>query len=414
MAVQLHQGDMRAVLADYDAATFTACVTDPPYHLGDPRSAWRASPSVQQRAKVAQRGFMGQAWDGGDVAFQSATWQAVWRVLKPGAYCLAFGGSRTFHRLACALEDAGFVLVDTICWLRAGGFPKSHDISKALDREAGAEREVVGPYERPDGRPRHYEQWEPKTSAAYGEYGTARRREAPATPRAQQWAGYGTALAPAWEPVLVALKPYDKTYAYNARQHGVAGFYIDGARIATNGEDTRRVSGVNQGVYGADNRQGMRRGGGARWPKNVLLDAGAACRLDAAVGERTVGGGSGTGTAVGISFVGRWTKRSGIGYGDSGPVSRFFYTSKASPSERGEGNTWPTVKPLDLMRYLLGLVTYPEQNRILDPFCGSGSTLVAADRLGLDAVGIDLDAEALVITRRRLRADAPLFVQVEG
>jgi site-specific DNA-methyltransferase (adenine-specific) len=206
MNVQLHLGDCLSVLAGLPENSVDTCITDPPYELG----------------------FMGKKWDSSGVAFQPETWQAVYRVLKPGAILLAFGGTRTYHRLACAIEDAGFEIRDMIEWVYGSGFPKSYDIGKAIDKQAGAVREVVGVV---------HEKYKTKNGTTFG--GSVPLAEhwndltAPATPAAQLWDGWGTALKPAHEPIVVAMKPLDGTFANNALTWGVAGLWIDGGRVET-------------------------------------------------------------------------------------------------------------------------------------------------------------------------------------
>jgi site-specific DNA-methyltransferase (adenine-specific) len=206
MKVELHLGDCLDVMRSMPDKSVDTCITDPPYELG----------------------FMGKKWDSSGIAFQPETWQAVYRVLKPGAILLAFGGTRTFHRLVVAIEDAGFEIRDTIAWVYGSGFPKSYDISKGIDKQAGAEREVVG--DNPNFRP---------VSGKLGYLGEHNFRQtdgmsnltAPSTPEAQLWDGWGTALKPAFEPIVVAMKPIDGTFVNNALTWGVAGLWIDGGRV---------------------------------------------------------------------------------------------------------------------------------------------------------------------------------------
>lgn len=385
-------GDCREVLARMLPASVTACVTDPPYGLG----------------------FMGKGWDHGVPGVDF--WREVLRVLKPGAPLLAFGGTRTYHRLVCAIEDAGFEIRDCLMWLYGSGFPKSLDIGKALDKAAGAEREVVGP-----NRFSHL-----NGDNNVNTYGQASRppTTAPATDAARLWDGWGTALKPGWEPIVLAMKPLDGTFAHNALAHGVAGLNVDGCRLETadnlNG-GTYSSSGNRKGLPG-DSRSGkaagMFEGGGGRlpgqfvapagrWPPNVMLDEDAAAMLDGQTGERAAGA--------------RPAWRGGsMGYGgdrpdatrgervvlDAGGASRFFYCPKASPADRSAGgkvdNRHPTVKPHNLMRWLCRLVKMPEGSVILDPFMGSGSTGCAAVVEGIDFVGIDLDSEHVKIAIARM------------
>jgi DNA modification methylase len=295
----------------------------------------------------------------------------AYRVLKPGGHLLAFGGTRTFHRLTCGIEDAGFEVRDCLSWLYGSGFPKSLDVSKAIDKAAGAARE---------------------------------------------WQGWGTALKPAWEPCVVARKPLVGTVAANVQQHGTGALNIDGCRIAGD------VPQVTQGVDSNGSSYRLRTmaqqsnpHAAGRWPANVAFDEAAAAMLDAQSGER--GGGFGVRGASSRIYGGGdgFTDATGeaVGYGDSGGASRFFYTAKASRADRNAGgmaeNTHPTVKPTDLMRWLVRLVT-PPGGVVLDPFAGSGSTLVAARAEGVRAVGIEREDEYARIIADRL-AQLSLFTE---
>ena len=243
MTPRVEHGDCRDVLATLAADSLDACVTDPPYHLTSMVSRLsRANPSDVERnftntvegqatspyAAMA-RGFMGKEWDGGDVAFDPDTWRAVLRVLKPGAHLLAFGGTRTAHRMTCAIEDAGFEVRDTLCWLYGSGFPKSLDVSKAIDRAAGAVREVVanGRWAGREGDPSGTEEWRLRAEKP-------RLETAPATPEAAAWTGWGTALKPAHEPIILARKPLsERTVAANVLRHGTGAINVDACRVAT-------------------------------------------------------------------------------------------------------------------------------------------------------------------------------------
>jgi len=317
-------GDCQEVLKLIDENSIDTCITDPPYGLS----------------------FMNKTWDG--AVPSAAVWQEVLRVLKPGAILLAFGGTRTSHRLACAIEDAGFQIRDQIMWLYGRGFPKSLNISKALDKQAGAERQVIGT-KRGSGRE--------SGDLHCGAHSTGIKQisidvpiTAPATDAAKLWDGWGTALKPGWEPIIVAMKPIDGTYANNALVHGVAGLNIDGSRIHADQQPPR-------------------------WPTNLILDEDAAKALDAQTGPNSSGG-----------------------------ASRFFYCFKASKKDRGEGNDHPTVKPRKLMEYLARLTGTPTGGTVLDPFMGSGSTGIGALLAGRDFIGIDLEPKYVEIARNRLTA----------
>jgi site-specific DNA-methyltransferase (adenine-specific) len=253
MSVELHLGDCLEVLAGLPENSVDTCITDPPYELG----------------------FMGKKWDSSGIAFQPETWQAVFRVLKPGALLLAFGGTRTYHRMVCAIEDAGFEIRDTIAWVYGSGFPKSYDISKGIDKQAGAEREVTGEYVRPDGsNPRK----NVESKAIWGNAdGNDQMRTAPSTPEAQLWHGWGTALKPAFEPIVVAMKPIDGTYVNNALTWGVAGLWIDGGRVGD--FESNQPSGLQRYREWSDSHTGQNRppmeattsGSQGRFPANLIL-----------------------------------------------------------------------------------------------------------------------------------------------
>lgn len=352
MPVQLHVGDMREVLAGLDADAYESVVCDPPYGLS----------------------FMGKGWDRGVPGVEF--WQEALRVAKPGAHLLAFGGTRTFHRLACAIEDAGWELRDCIMWVYGSGFPKSHDVSKAIDKAAGAEREKVLVPTQPGnkvycGDSRTY------SSSAHAGF---RDISAPATDAAKQWEGWGTALKPAWEPIIVARKPLAGTVAQNVLEHGTGAMNIDGCRVG----DTEQTSAAPPG----------------RWPANVIHDGSDEvlalfpdCDGTVAMTQHASGGFS--------IFPKTEMSRGGTGVKDSGSAARFFYCSKASKKDRGADNNHPTVKPAALMRYLVKLVT-PPGGTVLDPFMGSGSTGKAAVLEGFSFVGVDLNPDYVEIAKARI------------
>lgn len=402
--VVLIQGDCRAVFATLAPSTFGAIVTDPPYHL---------TPSGSKPAGRGGKrsGFMGKKWDGGGVAFDPATWAAALELVKPGAALVAFGGPRTFHRLFVALEDGGFALVDCLAWMFGTGFPKSLNVGRMIDDAAGADRPVVGPDRWAANHPRPRNQ-NPTASGggAYGhDPGTATREQtAPVTPDAKLFDGYGTGLKPAWEPIALARRANDGTFAHNAVVHGVAGFNINGTRI---GNETRVVLGPREGPpskssYGgglAGSRSVVGETDVGRWPTNLILDDTAAAMLDVQGDDAGLRRSDYARAAtVGSMFGGPST---GGGYpGETGGLSRFFYCPKATQAERGRGNTHPTVKPLALMRWLLRLVGPPTPAPILDPFAGSGSTAVACILERRPCVLIDADPDSFAIARRRIDA----------
>jgi site-specific DNA-methyltransferase (adenine-specific) len=384
----VRHGDCRQLLRQLEPESIDSCPTDPPYGLA----------------------FMGRDWDSPDnVAFRPETWRLVLRALKPGAHLLAFGGTRTFHRLTCAIEDAGFEVRDTLCWLYGQGMPKSHDVSKAIDKAAGAEREVVGTRIVNDIRGGNY-------GSSHGEsYRTTEHAiTAPATPEAQQWDGWGTALSPSWEPIVLARKPLSSTVAGNVLEHGTGGLNVDGCRLPTSDDTGRANSGsLGKSCFSHRDKCDTVAHPAGRWPPNVALDEEAAAAVDRQSGERPTGKGGG---AFGLWGAPTMSASADRGYGDTGGASRFFYCSKASPAERNAGlgdeqNPHPTVKPVALMRWLCRLVT-PPGGLVLDPFCGSGSTGVAAVLEGFRFLGLEQDAEAVRVARLRIHHRQPNAAQV--
>lgn len=408
----LHEGDMRLILPGLPADSFDSCVTDPPYELG----------------------FMGRTWDKSGVAFQPDTWREVFRVLKPGAHLVAFGGSRTVHRIACAIEDAGFEIRDTLQWLYGSGFPKSLDVAKAIDKAAGVEREIIGT--KPD-------RWTNKgnvlnfaTDRAQGEIPIT---GSPATPDAELWQGWGTALKPAHEPIILARKPLNGTVAANVLEHGAGALNIDACRVAAIGRPLRETDpkeSANGPVYAGRQKSGSGFDGGSkavgttdvgRFPANILHDGSP--EVLAAFAEF----GEGKGAFAPVTGTEPSAPMSGPVYGttnrqdhsaafrdDTGSAARFFtacpyteadheellrfyYTGKATGADRDRksaGNNHPTVKPVSLMRWLVRLVTPPGGN-VLDPFAGSGTTAKAAHEEGFSVTLCEQDPAHCAIIRRR-------------
>ena len=433
MTVQLYLGDCLEVMKSMPENSVDTCITDPPYELG----------------------FMGKKWDSSGIAFQPDTWAEVYRLLKPGAILLAFGGTRTYHRMVCAIEDAGFEIRDTIAWVYGSGFPKSYDISKGIDKQAGAEREVTGKYKRPDGTNRDYQGWNESsgvTSFNSDNYSFAGRPiTAPSTPEAQLWDGWGTALKPAHEPIVVAMKPLDGTFVNNALTWGTAGLWIDGGRVGTDEVGARARSNSESGntnmlgVNAQTNFQGAPTQG--RFPANFIHDG--SDEVKELFPETKSGSINGTynNTIMAQSNGDRNGKPIHLEFnGDSGSAARFFYCAKASKRDRDEGcegieerksgmsngaqkhgdgydkgqdiglnrvvarrNHHPTVKPTDLMRYLCRLVT-PPGGTVLDPFMGSGSTGKACALEGFRFIGIERETEYCKIAEARIAAvDVGLF-----
>lgn len=379
MSYILHHGNCLDVLRAMDDSCIDSIVTDPPYGLS----------------------FMGKKWDY-DVP-STEIWAECLRVLKPGGHLLAFAGTRTQHRMAVRIEDAGFEIRDMIAWVYGSGFPKSLDVSKAIDKAAGAEREVLGIAGK-SGSARN----SMTGDFAGGEY----MATSPATEAAKQWQGWGTALKPALEPITVARKPLIGTVAENVLAHGTGGLNIDGCRVSSEPH-----------LLG-------------RWPANLIHDGSDEVLSgfpESKSGEKKSGQG-GNGDSGIIAF----RNKPNINYfpSDSGSAARFFYCAKSSRQDRDEGldgfkkrmagsscarvsqlmgdestcigksrnpraNIHPTVKPTDLMAYLCRLVT-PPGGLVLDPFMGSGSTGKAAMREGFQFCGIEMNAEYMEIARARI------------
>jgi DNA modification methylase len=602
MSVRIMVGDCRERLKELPDNSVDSACTDPPYHLTSIVKRFGAANAAPVKTGKtgayvrASRGFMGQQWDGGDVAFQPETWEAVYRVLKPGGFLVAFSGCRTYHRMATAIEAAGFEVRDMLSWNFGSGFPKSHNITKALaasglacschktivshhhvssenlrdlqaglaahdalpiDAQSDLRAEVLGATDRhetsgpsaesatvvpmrdvrDDGssaavsssanggcllqRVLPVEDLCGSTAADGGEHEGAEghaslrteepRLEGRGLPQAaegelqgrplcasagvgeadgaqgrlhhgasardgsdvrlpadangsgqphrpqpgeqpseqlgvvadergpQAWGGwpvcpgcrkpivpegYGTALKPAHEPICLARKPLVGTVAGNMAAHGTGALNIDGCRIGTDGGTAKgtKPQGEGKGIYGAGLHGAceivdLDKG---RWPANIIHDGseevlaafpevhGAGAARDEP-GGGTYTGETGIGFAKGGAGIGVGLK--GFRIGDSGSAARFFYCAKATTDERGEGNNHPTVKPVDLMRWLCRLVT-PRGGTVLDPFAGSGSTLIAADAEQFDAIGCELSPDYAAIAEQRVRKSAGLFAQV--
>lgn len=426
-ALELRHGNCLDVLAVAARAgeRYHAVVTDPPYHLlsitkrfAKTGGADRTLPTKHHQFRRLSKGFMGKTWDGGDVAFRPETWRLVYDVLYPGAHMAVFGGTRTFHRMAVAIEDAGFEIRDTLFWLYGTGFPKSHDVSKGIDKVLGAERDKVRPrsvisHSRSIGNVRPYMSDPDHMTVS----------DDPATEEAAAWTGYGTALKPAHEPILLVRKPLEGTVARNVLTHGVGGLNIDGCRVGfEDGDTTTSAASAGAGSRIKASRVGFAPGlisaphDQGRWPPNILHD-GSPQVLEAfgRFGESksppvgSMGGGSNKHAIYG-DFAGVKHEN---GYGDSGTAARFFpalgyteedyrffYSSKANKAER-MGSQHPTVKPIALLRWLARLIT-PPGGRILDPFAGTGTTGAAARAEGFDFTGIEMTDEYVEDCIRRL------------
>ena len=423
---KIWNGDCKTILPLLPENSVDAIVTDPPYELG----------------------FMGKSWDKTGIANDVAMWRECLRVLKPGGYLLSFGGSRTYHRMACAIEDAGFEIRDQIAWLYGSGFPKSLDVGKAIDKAArgvpqGGEDPTSANHgkfkggcseENPSGR---------GFGAGPGQFmsESGERQDRALVPTAQPWAGWGTALKPAHEPIVVARKPIEGTVAANILKHGTGALNIDGCRIGwTDGvvpkigtpawggpaKKLTTVPGQDGNTVGRTPPSQL-----GRWPANVIHDGSdevLAAFPNTSSGAMKAGTVRAANDHPGSVCYGTYGGNATDvdTYADHGSAARFFYTAKADAWDRNEGlqglqqdagrkqgnpdgdnprnrgvhvraNNHPTVKPTDLMRYLCRLVTQPG-GVVLDPFMGSGSTRKAALEENLRFIGIELEERFCAIS----------------
>lgn len=396
----IRQGDVLEVLRSFSDNSFDGCLTDPPYGLtaGKKGGSGQASENLNSPAgrSRATTGFMGLGWDASVPGVE--VWSEMLRVLKPGAFLLAFGGTRTHHRLMCAIEDAAFDIRDCAMWLYGSGFPKSLNISKSIDKASGAERFVIGITAHPDGKQRSVVARDSGVhDGGHRTNGVGLPITAPSTDGAKLFDGYGTALKPAWEPIVVAMKPCDGTFAENAMRHGVAGINIEDSRV----HGGKAIENTDTG----------------RWPANVILDEESARLLDQQSGDLSTTGyrtsSSQEATVAGTNWLSNNHKSTEYP-NDSGGASRFFYCAKASSGERN-GNQHPTVKPVDLARYLAKLILPPERHtprRLVVPYSGSGSEMLGALESGWDEIiGIEREDKYIATARKRLEGHCPLFLK---
>ncbi len=364
---------------------------------------------------------MGKAWDtyARDVFVveMREIFEECLRVMRPGAHGLVWALPRTSHWTATALEDAGFEIRDVVLHLFGTGFPKSLDVSKAIDKAAGAEREVIGPNPHVSKRTRvdHATQGKNFADDAYVRP-LPPDVTAPATDAARQWSGWGTALKPAAEHWILARKPLVGTVAANVLAHGTGALNIDACRIGTTVETwpaSRSYQRSEPGGRDEKEYQATKPAPPGRWPAHVTLDEDAAAVLDAqslASGMHAAGAprkGSdrdGAGAANAFKANAYHLPNAAANmyrFGDTGGASRFFYTAKPSKREKGEGNTHPTVKPIALMRWLARLIT-PPGGLVLDPFAGSGTTALACREEGFRFIGFEKDPQSFAIAERRI------------
>jgi DNA modification methylase len=489
----VHIGNNLDILPTLPDNSVDSIVTDPPYELG----------------------FMGKKWDSSGIAYSVEVWRECLRVLKPGGHLLSFGGTRTWHRVAVGIEDAGFEVRDSIAWMYGSGFPKSLDVSKAIDKRNGKPRPtqefrdflragkakagltsdqidkslgftsaVFSPHYVGDNPQIEYptkekyqklkelltlddsfdylidwaeaerevlgQQTQGKLAVAPGQDNDRSQIElditAASTPEAQQWEGWGTALKPAFEPIVVARKPLICTVAENVLTHGTGALNIDGSRIGTE----QRINpaggiapGANNYVNGARWNDGEPTTVQGRWPANVILDEYSAELLDEQSGVSKSTNAPRRNNARENESFGIEYENTTFGHNDSGGASRFFYCAKASKRDRNEGleeldtkqttgggglteaggaygsikapakNFHPTVKPTQLMRYLVKLVT-PPGGTVLDPFTGSGSTGKAAILEGFRFIGCELTEDYIPIIEGRLKHAELIKAELEA
>jgi len=370
---QVVNGDCLKIVKTFPENNIDSIITDPPYHLKSIVERFGKKSSVPAQygkdgsfARLSG-GFMGMKWDGGDIAFRPETWAEFLRVAKPGATLMSFGGTRTFHRIACAIEDAGWIIYDTIMWVYLTGMPKSRDIGKDIDRTLGFEREVIET--RAQGGAKFRATQELIDNGGFNDPSrTEYQVTAPASDEAKVWDGYGTGLSPAFEPIIVARKPVDETYAKNALEWGVAGLNIEAGRLNGN------------------------------WAKNVILSE----EFANAIGDLS-------------SFF--YCPKPSIKEKEAG--LKDFAPKKVDPSRlegnpggdnpRNRGvnkrkNTHPSVKPIKLLEYLVKLTKTPTGGIVLDPFAGSGTTGVACKMQGRPYILIDQSEEYCKIAEARIAA----------
>lgn len=443
MSTTVHVGKALDVLRTMPDESVHNIVTDPPYGLANTTPAqvldclthWVGG---EREYVPSGRGFMGHEWDG--FVPPPALWDECMRVLKPGGHLLAFAGSRTYDLMGLSVRLAGFDVRDGIVWLYGSGFPKSLDVSKAIDKAAGAERAVVGTAVYGDG---HVQ----RSTESIGYHGSdpaadVRSVTAPATPDAERWQGWGTALKPAFEPLVVARKPFAKgaTVAANVLEHGTGGLNIDGCRVATDdvlsgsGQPPLTHGGMNARPFHESHEAQPSQGNAAgRWPTNVVLSHAEGCEVECTEGcpvaeldqqsgvtKSTGGKGAGSGLVDNESIYGKFSGdnkgQNAGGLGDTGGASRFFpvfrYQAKAPTKERPSYDgysaealvvkvTHPTVKPLELMRHLVRLLAAPG-TVVLDPFVGSGTTAEACALEGIDCIAAENHLPYLPLIEQRM------------
>ena len=441
-----------------DGVQVDSVVTDPPYHLTSIVKRFGKEDSAPAQFGTdgayarASKGFMGKEWDGGDIAFRPETWELALKLLKPGGHLLAFSASRNYHRMAVAIEDAGFEIRDQMMWLYGSGFPKSQNMGKAVDKKQGNKRESMGMYD-----PRSSQDGADRTERAIGNQQVANYESSMVekTKGNSEWEGWGTALKPAHEPIVMARKPLsESSIVDNVLKHGTGAINIDGCRVEGNdakypdtnpdfrdqGKKSKEAIGIDKLSFGqvqnAERTEKSVDTPEGRFPANVMHDG-----SDVIVNQFPEGA-KGSTAPRNRDTVGMFGMPNDATseYADEGSAARFFYCPKTSKSERhsnlddhetsvgANGNKWtdqdyrkgdtkptterknthPTVKPVELMKYLCRLVT-PKGGTVLDPFMGSGSTGMAAKDEGFDFIGIEKEKEYFEICESRIKRFAPLM-----
>ena len=383
--IVIYNGDNASVMPTLAKNSVDAIVTDPPYGIS----------------------FMGKRWDY-DIPTVEQFAECL-RVLKPGGHLLCFCGTRTQHRMAVNIEDAGFEMRDVIAWLYGSGFPKSLDVGKSIDKAAGAEREVVGsrkmrelPSDVPFGQgliTSHANAIAGRNTAAQVDVDIT----APATEAAKQWDGWGTALKPSMELVTVARKPFPGTVAANVLKYGTGALNVDACRIGAEERPLLEHTNRDGNIYGGG-LEGSKAIGTTtlgRFPANTIHDGSeeVLALFPETAGKIGMKGNTGHGNSIYGKFDHQEDRTPGTT--DTGSAARFFYTSKADKTDR-DGTKHPTVKPIDLMRYLVRLVC-PVGGIVLDPWCGSGTTVYAARAEHCKAIGIERELEYVTDAANRLR-----------
>lgn len=387
----LLKGDCLETLKQIADCSIDSVICDPPYHLQSITKRFGGDDSAEAKYGTdglfqrSSKGFMGKSWDGGDIAFRTDVWKECYRVLKPGGHLLAFGGTRTMHRITCAIEDSGFEIRDLLCWIQYQGFPKSHDVSKGIDKHLGADREIIGSHPAPA---------KPNKGTFNASFGDAYITK-PSTPEAQKWDGFGTALKPSHEPATIARKPIEQglSIAKNVLKWGTGAMNIDGCRFAYgdpawpgpqeeyNINKLEKCSNFGQ-LKKPDYEKIIHDQG--RWPANIYQ-----CPKPSR--KEKEAGLSHLESKTGFDMNGRKEENVGHEYAHAG-------AGRTSEEVR---NTHPTIKPRGVMEWAIRLLT-PPGGVVLDPFAGSGTTGVSSIVQGFDCILCELTPEYWPIIEGRV------------